>query len=103
MLTAGSGRGIRTTAAMSVSAEFKAVRAPHAMMLDPSLQDPAWALGEIEPNGFWNLTKRAPARFSTRVYLLYDDRNLYVGFHAKQAGVPIIAEQSTNNVGFGPR
>src|SRR5437016_4499449 len=95
------GAWTSASASVPVSVEFKAVRAPHAMMLDPSLQDPAWALGEIEPNGFWNLTKRAPARFSTRVYLLYDDRNLYVGFHAKQAGVPIIAEQSTNNVGFG--
>lgn len=47
------------------------------------------------------MTKRAAAQFSTSVYLLYDDRNLYVGFRAQQPGVPISSSQTTNNVGFG--
>ena len=89
------------TAAEPVPARFKAVRAPHPPALDPSLRDPAWALGEIKPTGYWNLTTRSAANLETRAYLLYDDRNLYVAFHAEQPGVPIVADQTTNNVGFG--
>lgn len=80
---------------------FQAARAPHALALDPSLADPAWKLGAIAPDGFWNVTKRSPADLKTRVYLLYDDRNLYVGFYAEQPGAPIVRTQSTNNIGFG--
>jgi hypothetical protein len=78
-----------------------AVRAPHPLALDPSLRDPAWNLGSIQPAGFWNLTKRSAAQLGTRAYLLYDDRNLYVGFHAEQPSVPIVDAETTNNVGFG--
>ena len=42
-----------------------------------------------------------PSRFATTAYLLYDDKNLYVGFKAEQDGVPIVASQTTNDVGFG--
>jgi hypothetical protein len=80
---------------------FEAVRAPHSLALDPSLRDPAWALGEIKPDGFWNLTKHTAAQLKTRAYLLYDDRYLYVAFQAEQPGVPVVAQQSTNNIGFG--
>src|SRR5690242_33714 len=80
---------------------FTAVRAPHPMALDPSLRDPAWALGEVKPDGFWDVTKRAPAPFGTSVYLLYDDHYVYVAFHAEQPSAPIVAQQRTNNVGFG--
>lgn len=86
---------------LSASAEFKAVRAPHPLALDPSMRDPAWELGRIQPDGYWNLTKHATAVLDTRAYLLYDDRNLYVAFHVEQPGVPIVAQQTTNNVGFG--
>lgn len=37
----------------------------------------------------------------TAAYLLYDDRNLYVGFIAKQKSAPIVATQTTNDVGYG--
>ncbi|HXW77463.1 MAG TPA: hypothetical protein VEJ20_08645 [Candidatus Eremiobacteraceae bacterium] len=82
-------------------AHFIAARAPHPMELDPSLRDPAWKLGQITPNAFWNLTKHAAASYPTTAYLLYDDENLYVAFHAEQSRVPIVATQTTNNVGFG--
>jgi len=95
------GSWTAASASVSASARFEAVRAPHPLALDPTLRDPAWALGQIRPDGFWDLTKHAASQFSTRVYLLYDDRYLYVGVHAEQLGVPIIAEQRTNNVGFG--
>jgi hypothetical protein len=38
---------------------------------------------------------------STRAYVLYDAKNVYVRFECDQKNVPIIALQSTNNVGFG--
>ena len=37
----------------------------------------------------------------TVAYLLYDDRAIYVAFHAEQPGIPITASQTTNGVGFG--
>jgi hypothetical protein len=67
------------------------------------LADPAWASGKVPlGNGPWeNVTTRSPARLATTAYLLYDDKNLYVGFQADQTGVPIVATQTTNDVGFG--
>ncbi len=82
---------------------FTVARAPHPLALDPTLGDPAWAAGEV-PNGAgpWeNVTTRSPVRLTTTAYLLYDDKNLYVGFKADQAGAPIVATQTTNDVGFG--
>jgi hypothetical protein len=93
--------GAKTCASTSAKLVFQAARAPHALALDPSLADPAWKLGAIEPDGFWNVTKRLPADLKTQVYLLYDDRDLYVAFHVEQSGAPIVRTQSTNNVGFG--
>lgn len=83
------------------AAPFTAVRAPHPLALDPSLRDPAWARGRIQPDAFWNLTRHALAQHATQMYVLYDDHNLYVAFHAEQASVPIVADQTTNKVGFG--
>ncbi len=48
-----------------------------------------------------DVTTRSPATHPTRVFLLYDDRNLYVGFIADQRGVPITATQRTDGVGCG--
>ncbi|HLX26359.1 MAG TPA: hypothetical protein VKR05_05155, partial [Candidatus Cybelea sp.] len=47
------------------------------------------------------MTTRSPAEHATTAYLLYDDRNLYVGFRAEQTGTPVTATQTTNDVGFG--
>jgi hypothetical protein len=82
---------------------FTVVRAPHPLALDPALADPAWLTGRV-PNGtgpWQNVTTRSPAGYATTAYLLYDDTNLYVGFRAEQAGAPIVAAQTTNDVGFG--
>ncbi len=74
----------------------------HPLTLDPTLADPAWAAGEVPEHGPWqNVTTRQPSRYTTTAYLLYDDKNLYVGFKAEQDGVPIAASQTTNDVGFG--
>jgi hypothetical protein len=90
-------------AAVSGSFAFTVARAPHPLALDPTLSDPAWAAGRVpDPHGAWqNITTRQPATLATTAYLLYDDRNLYVGFKAVQTGVPIVATQTTNDIGFG--
>ncbi len=90
-------------AAVTGSFSFPVAHAPHPLSLDPSLADPAWTAGKVpDGNGPWeNVTTRSPARFSTTAYLLYDDKNLYIGFKAQQPGVPVVASQTTNDVGFG--
>ncbi len=89
--------------AVAESFTFTVARAPHPLSLDPTLADPAWAAGEMPSGaGPWeNVTTRSAARFMTTAYLLYDDKNLYVGFKANQTGAPIVATQTTNDVGFG--
>lgn len=95
--------GAPALASVTESFTFTVARAPHPLAADPSLTDPAWAAGKIPlGNGPWeNVTTRSPARLATTAYLLYDDKNLYVGFQADQSGTPIVAQQSTNDVGFG--
>ncbi len=89
-------------AATSFSGSFPAVRAAHPLPLDPSLSDPAWQAGKLpDVGGFQDLTTRGKATDATTVYLLYDDTNLYVGFEAEQPDHPILAGQTTNDVGFG--
>jgi hypothetical protein len=82
---------------------FTVARAAHPLPLDATLADPAWAAGKVPlGSGVWeNVTTRAPAAFATTAYLLYDDKNLYVGFQAEQTGAPIAATQTSNDVGFG--
>ncbi|HZV77014.1 MAG TPA: hypothetical protein VFF63_04525 [Candidatus Babeliales bacterium] len=90
-------------ASVNLRFTFTVARAPHPMPLDPTLADPAWAAGRVpDGDGPWeNVTTRSPARYATRAYLLYDDKNLYVAFQAEQDGVPIVATQTTNDAGFG--
>lgn len=90
-------------AAVTGNFSFSVAKAPHPLRLDPALADPAWEAGKVSNgDGPWeNVTTRAPATLATTAYLLYDDKNLYVGFKAEQRGVPIAASQTTNDVGFG--
>src|ERR1700744_4498671 len=89
-------------AAVSANFSFPVPRAPHPLSLDQTLADPAWTAGEVPEHSPWkNVTTRAPSRYVTTAYLLYDDKNLYVGFKADQDSVPIAASQTTNDVGFG--
>ena len=92
-----------TSAAVTASLTFVVTRAPRPLALDATLADAAWGAGKVpDGNGPWeNVTTRSPAKFATTVYLLYDDKNLYVGFKADQPGVPVVASQTTNDVGFG--
>ncbi|HEX3671819.1 MAG TPA: hypothetical protein VHT92_08985 [Candidatus Cybelea sp.] len=95
--------GTPAHASVAETFSFTVARAPHPLPLDPALADPAWAAGLVPTgNGPWqNVTTRSPSRFATTAYLLYDDKNLYVGFKADQPGVPIVAAQTANDVGFG--
>jgi hypothetical protein len=106
ILAAFAGASFSATpiyAATNPKFSFPVARAPHRLSLDPAMADPAWAAGRV-PNGggpWENLTTRSPATQPTTAYLLYDDRFLYVGFHAEQAGTQIVATQTTHDVGFG--
>jgi len=71
------------------------------MALDPSLADPAWQTGKVPDGAVWtDVTTRGNAPDVTTAYFLYDDTNLYVAFVASQKA-PIVATQTTNDVGFG--
>ncbi|MBV8148015.1 MAG: hypothetical protein JO092_02855, partial [Candidatus Eremiobacteraeota bacterium] len=90
-------------AATNPKFSFPVARAPHRLAIDPSLSDPAWTSGRVpDGGGPWeNLTTRGPATQPTTAYLLYDDHFLYVAFRAEQARTPIVATQTTHDVGFG--
>ena len=88
-------------AAVSDTFSFPMAKAPHDPALDPALSDPAWQAGKVPSVGGWeNVTTRSEAT-ATTVYLLYDDKYLYVGFVVPQENAPITATQTTNDVGFG--
>lgn len=73
--------------------------APPANPADPPA---AWAAGAMPtPGGFFDLTTRRAAPNQTSVWMLYDAQNLYVAFRCEQRGTPIVAGQTTNDVGFG--
>lgn len=77
---------------------LNAVKATQAPPLDASLASPAWQ-GALKAQAFEDFTTRQPAKYQTDAYFLYDDKNLYVGFHAAQNGTPITAAQNVDNAG----
>lgn len=87
-------------ASVSRSTQIPAVRVGAPPAFDATLADPAWKTA-VRATGFEDVTTRRPEPETTTAYLLYDSSNLYVGFRAQQDGVPIHAEHSTNDVGFG--
>ncbi len=88
-------------AAVRAIQSFHAVAAPKPPSADPALNDPAWKAGSFPDSSFQDLTTRAPAPLATHVWMLYDSQNVYVAFHAAQRGLPIVATQTNNDVGFG--
>ena len=96
-----AGFSARAEGAVASTFSFPAARAPHPLALDPALSDPAWQLGKILSGTPWkDVTTRGNAPDATTAYFLYDDKNLYVAFVAPQKA-PIVATQTTNDVGFG--
>lgn len=87
--------------AVPTSAQVRFARTAAAPHADSSLSDPAWQKGLVPDQTFEDLTTRRPSGLATKVSVLYDDQNLYVGFWCEQAGVRITASQTTNDVGFG--
>lgn len=77
---------------------IQAVKTQAVPPLDGSLDSPLWAAG-VTAQGFENFSLRRPAKYATVAYLLYDDKNFYVGVHAEQAGTPIIATQNVDHAG----
>jgi hypothetical protein len=88
-------------AAAPAGSSVDAVAVAHPPPADPALSDPAWQAGLVGRQPYEDLATRSPAPVQTVTYLLYDSRNLYVAFHAEQPGTPIVADQTTNNLGFG--
>jgi Domain of unknown function (DUF5916) len=93
--------GIASAAAASNA--YLAAMTKHTVGSDASLSDPDWSRGIITDGvrPFEDLTTRTAAPFGTAAYVLADAQNLYVGFRVQQPSIPIIANQTTNNVGFG--
>jgi len=95
-------RDRRLGASTAASDTIPIVRTAQPLPLDPAHADPGWQAGRIDVSpAFADLTTRRAAPVATEVYLLYDDRTLYVAFHAAQPGIAIVAGQTTNGVGFG--
>lgn len=86
-------------AAVSYPASFHAQQAPYDIR-PSAFTDAAWQ-GGLMGSEFFNVTTRVSSRLSTRAYVLYDQKNVYVRFECDQQHVPITALQSTNDVGFG--
>jgi len=76
-----------------------------AKTVTPPPQDAGFAASvwqnALRATDFVDFTTYAPARLGTTALLLYDDKNLYVGFICDQAGVPLTATQNVNDVGYG--
>ncbi len=90
----------RADASVGHAQAFPAARVTSPPAFDASLTDPQWQTAVVA-TGFEDITTRRPEPLQTTAYLLYDAHNLYVGFKADQNGIPIHAEHSTNDVGFG--
>ncbi len=79
---------------------IKAVKTLSPPAQDAALTDPVWSTA-VRATGFANATQREPARNATTALLLYDDKNLYVGFIAEQKDAPLTTSQAVNDVGYG--
>ncbi len=85
---------------MAPGQSVKAVKTATAPPQDAALTDPVWSTA-LRATDFENATTREPARNATTALLLYDDKNLYVGFIVEQKDVPLTATQHTNDIGYG--
>lgn len=79
---------------------LSAVKAQVPPSLDPSLSSPVWK-SAVTAVMAENFSDRLPAKRNSAVYVLYDDKNLYVGFHCQQSDVPITATQTVDHAGVG--
>ena len=75
-----------------------AVRAQTPPPLDASLNSPVWSTA-LKVGMTENFMNRKPVKSDSAMYLLYDDKNLYVAFHVQQSGVPVTATQTVDHAG----
>ncbi|MDQ2865920.1 MAG: hypothetical protein M3R51_06805 [Candidatus Eremiobacteraeota bacterium] len=80
------------------TASVAAVKVSTPPKLDGTMADPAWRKGVVFDN-FYDFTNHRAAAQTTVGYLLYDDRNLYVAVHCRQAGIAITAVQNVDHAG----
>jgi len=66
--------------------------------IDGTLGDEAWKSAK-QVSLAWDLRHKGPPRQKTDIYVVSDDRALYVAFDAEQTG-EIVANQHTDDVGF---
>lgn len=88
------------SAAIARGTAVEAVKTAKPPAQDAALTDPVWATA-VHATDFANVTTRQPSQDTTTTLLLYDDKNLYVGFIAKQTDAPLTATQQTNDAGYG--
>ncbi|MDE2482473.1 MAG: hypothetical protein KGN02_09820 [bacterium] len=88
------------TASVSSSAQLRAVKAAAVPPFAVPIVAASWPQALVARE-FVDFTARHPSPYPTTAYLLYDDTNLYVGFHCDQAGVPITASQRVDHAGVG--
>jgi Carbohydrate family 9 binding domain-like len=91
---------VAVAASIAPGQTVKAVKTTTPPPQDATLTDPVWSTA-LRATDFENATTREPARKATTALLLYDDKNLYVGFIVEQKDVPLTATQHTNDVGYG--
>lgn len=77
---------------------FTAVKTTMPPPLQADVSAPVWQTA-LKAADWFDTTTKAPAPLQTTGYLLYDDKNLYVGIYAQQAGTPIVAPQNVDNAG----
>ena len=86
-------------AAVSAADTFVAAKAAPPPPLDASLASPVWSAA-LRATGFVDSATSGDVRPTTAM-VLYDDQNLYVGFICEQSGIPIVATQHANGIGYG--
>ncbi len=90
------GAGATSNATQTFPARY--VDAPPLLSLDFDVEP--WVSAPTIEN-FETLTTHTPAKLATTARVLFDAKNIYVAIVCDQAGAPLTATQTTNNVGFG--
>ena len=95
------GFGAEAARAASPSESFPAPLVEAGPALSLETDGPPWDTAFTVRDFTTVTTRTTAARFPTQARILIDRTTLYVAIHAEQRGAPIVATQTTNNVGFG--
>lgn len=93
-----AGMGTWAVASTNRDGRFAAVKTSTPPPLRADLAAPVWQTA-LKATDWFDTTTKMPAPLQTTGYLLYDDKNLYVGIYAQQAGTPIVDPQNVDNAG----